>query len=90
MTLWRAVIVALLIFGFQRSEGLIEKLVQFFIVLRGVGLEFPTKIGWDLEVERHSSSRRNFPSFLRELPDTLIFCAYLGLSHKLHAIFPVI
>jgi hypothetical protein len=65
MTLWGAVIFALFIFGFQCSEGLIEKLVQFFIVLRGVCLELSTKIGWDLEIERHCSRRRNFPSFLR-------------------------
>jgi hypothetical protein len=90
MTLWRAVIFALLILGFQCSEGLIEKLVQFFIVLRGVCLEFPTKIEWDLEVEGHWSSRRNFSSFLRQLPDALFFSAYLWLGHKSSASFPVI
>jgi hypothetical protein len=54
---------ASVIFGFQRGKGLIEKLVQFLIVLGRVSLEFAAKVGRDLEVERHSPSTRNPSAF---------------------------
>jgi hypothetical protein len=80
----QAEVLASVIFGFQSGKRLIEKLVEFLIVLRGVSLEFATKVGWNLEVQRHSTSPIGF---LRQRPGALIFCGRKTFCHKSPATF---